>query len=40
MDSKKTLNKDEERNKKELEFLPKLKEIENEFKDVKTKRGE
>ena len=40
MESKKVSSKDEERNKKELEYLPKIKEIENEFKDVKAKRGE
>ena len=31
MESKKVSSKDEERNKKELEYLPKIKEIENEF---------
>ena len=38
MDSKKTSSKDEERNKKELEYLPKIKEIETEVKDLKAKR--
>ena len=38
MDSKKMSSKEEERNKKELENLPKIKEIETEVKDLKSKR--
>ena len=38
MDSGKMSKKEEERNAKELEMLPKIKEIENEFKEIKTKK--
>ncbi len=37
-DSKKTGNKDEERSKKELEYLPKLKEIETNFRDIRIRK--
>ena len=38
MDSKKLSSKDEERNKKDLENLPKIKEIDSEFKELKGKK--
>ena len=38
MDSKKTVNKDDDRTKKELEYIPKIKEIENKFKEIKTNK--
>jgi len=37
-DSKKTSNKDEDRAKKELEFIPKIKEIETKFREIKIKK--
>lgn len=38
MDSKKTSSKDEDRAKKELEYLPKIKEIETKFREIKIKK--
>lgn len=37
-ESKKTSNKDEERTKKEMEFLPKFKEIESKFRDLRIRK--
>ncbi len=31
-------NKDEERTKKELEFIPKIKEVETKFRDIRIRK--
>lgn len=37
-DAKKSSNKDEERTKKEMEYIPKLKEIETKFRDIRIRK--
>jgi len=37
-EAKKTSNKDEERTKKEIDYVPKIKEIETKFRDIRIRK--